>query len=91
MVLLFYLGMTMVNKETIQASLNLGMNELKTFFKVVLQQIKVFVFMGAFFAFVMSFGDYVVPAILGGGTTYTYSYNIVDVLNINNSPKASAL
>ena len=91
LVLLIYLGLSMMLRETITTSLDLGVSELKTVFKVVMPQIKKFLLIAIFLSFIISMSDYVMPAILGGGNIYTYSYNIIDTNNINNLPKASAL
>jgi spermidine/putrescine transport system permease protein len=89
--LLIYLGLTLIQKETIKTALDLGASEIKTIFKAILPQIKTFIYVVIFLSFIISMGDYVMPAILGGGNVYTYSYNIVDTININNYPKTSAL
>ena len=59
--------------------------------KIVIPQIKKFLAMSIFFSFIISFSDFVIPSILGGGAVYTYSFNIIDTLNINNLPKTAAL
>tara|TARA_Y100000034_G_scaffold55646_1_gene68160 strand:- start:4140 stop:5000 length:861 start_codon:yes stop_codon:yes gene_type:complete len=90
-ILIIFLGLTTLDKETIKASADLGANERKTVLKIVIPQIKKFLVMGMFFTFVISFSDFVIPSILGGGNVYTYSFNIIDTLNINNLPKTAAL
>ena len=90
-ILIFYFGLTRLKENTLQASLDLGAGEFLTVVRVVLPQVKKFIFMGSLLTFMLSIADYVHCTVLGGGKIYTYSINIVDAFNINDIPQASAL
>ncbi len=53
--------------ELIEASLDLGANKWKTFFKITLPLSLSGVYLGFFLVFVMCFGEVVIPMLLGGG------------------------
>jgi spermidine/putrescine transport system permease protein len=64
-----YTAFEQIPRSLVEASKDLGANRLTTFFKVVLPLSLPGVIAGATFAFVLSLGDFLAPALLGGNNT----------------------
>jgi spermidine/putrescine transport system permease protein len=64
-----YTAFEQIPRSLVEASKDLGANRLTTFFKVVLPLSLPGVIAGATFAFVLSLGDFLAPALLGGNDT----------------------
>lgn len=66
-VLAIYSSLTRINRETIEASEDLGAPGWVTFWRVILPQTVTGVAAGAVFVFVLSIGNFITPDLLGGG------------------------
>jgi ABC-type spermidine/putrescine transport system permease subunit I len=86
------LSLSFVDRRLIEAAHNLGCGPLRAVFGVVIPSARVGLLLGAAFAFVLSFGDFVSPDILGGGNPPTLSLLIVDEIRGGfNWPRASVI
>lgn len=87
---LFALGT--VDRRLIEAAHNLGCGRLRTVFTVVVPAARVGLVLSVTFAFILCFGDFVSPALLGGGKPPTLSILITDqVKSGNNWPRAAVV
>ncbi|MEO1556726.1 MAG: ABC transporter permease [Pseudomonadota bacterium] len=81
-----------VDRSLIGAAQNLGCSALRTTFKVTIPAARIGLILAATFAFILTFGDYVSPSYLGGGSPPTMSILIVDQTKSgNNWPRASVV
>jgi ABC-type spermidine/putrescine transport system permease subunit I len=81
-----------VDKRLIEAAHNLNCSRLRTIFTVLVPAAKVGLTVAAAFAFVLAFGDYISPLLLGGSKPPTLSILIADqVKSGNNWPRASVV
>ncbi|MCS7012311.1 MAG: ABC transporter permease [Chloroherpetonaceae bacterium] len=64
-----YTAFEQIPKYLVEASKDLGANRITTFFKIVLPLSLPGIIAGATFAFVLSLGDFLAPALLGGVET----------------------
>jgi spermidine/putrescine transport system permease protein len=69
MILPLYTVLEKLDKRLIEASLDLGANRTYTFFKIVLPLSYSGASAGFFLVFVLSFGEFLIPSLLGGGKT----------------------
>jgi spermidine/putrescine transport system permease protein len=91
-VLIQFFALSNIDRSLIGAAHNLGCNPLRTTFTVTIPAAKVGLILAATFAFILSFGDYVSPAYLGGGTPPTMSILIVDQTKSGNHwPRAAVV
>ncbi len=67
-----------IDRALIEAAWNLGATPVKTLLRVILPAARTGLLLGAVFAFIMSFGDFVSPAYLGGSKPPTLSILIID-------------
>jgi len=67
-----------IDRNLIEAAWNLGARPRDTLFRVILPAAKVGLIIGAVFAFILSFGDFVSPFYLGGSRPPTLSILIID-------------
>lgn len=77
-VLIQVMGMGQIDRTLIEAARNLRANPWRTLLEVVLPAMKPSLVIAWLFAFILSFGDFVSPAYLGGGGSPTLSNLIVD-------------
>jgi spermidine/putrescine transport system permease protein len=77
-VILQTFSLAAVDRNLIEASWNLGARPRDTLFRVILPAAKVGLIIGAVFAFILSFGDFVSPFYLGGSKPPTLSILIID-------------
>lgn len=81
-----------VDRDLIQAALNLGARPGRTVTAVIIPAARVGLVMAAAFAFIMAFGDFVSPALLGASKPPTLSTLVSDqVRSGNNWPRASVV
>jgi spermidine/putrescine transport system permease protein len=66
-VLAIYASLNRINRETIEASQDLGASGWTTFRRVILPQTVPGVAAGGVFVFVLSIGNFITPDLLGGG------------------------
>lgn len=91
-ILIQVFALTNVDRSLIGAAHNLGCGPLRTIFTVTIPAARIGLILAATFAFILSFGDYVSPAYLGGGTPPTMSILIVDQTKSGNHwPRASVI
>lgn len=69
MIMPIYTGLEKINKRLFEASADLGANPWQTFLRVTLPLSLSGVRTGFFLVFIPSFGEFVIPALLGGGKT----------------------
>jgi spermidine/putrescine transport system permease protein len=81
-----------VDRTLIEAAHNLRCGGLRTVFQVVIPAAKTGLVLAATFAFILAYGDYVSPSLLGGSKPPTLSILIVDVVKSGaNWPQASVV
>ncbi|MEM9230912.1 MAG: ABC transporter permease [Pseudomonadota bacterium] len=91
-VMIQYFALSNVDRSLIGAAHNLGCGALRTTFTVTIPAARIGLILAATFAFILTFGDYVSPAYLGGGTPPTLSILIVDQTKSGNHwPRASVV
>lgn len=74
------ISLAFVDRRLIEAAYNLGCGGLRVIFSVVIPSARIGLVLAAAFAFVLSFGDFVSPSRLGGGSPPTMSLLLVDQL-----------
>jgi spermidine/putrescine transport system permease protein/putrescine transport system permease protein len=90
--LLQLLSLAFVDRQLIEAAHNLGCGRLRTIISVIIPSARVGLVLGGAFAFVLSFGDFVSPQILGGSNPPTISLLIIDQVRAgSNWPRASVI
>ena len=91
-ILLQVFSLAYVDRNLIEAAHNLGCGALRTVFQVIVPSARVGLVLAATFAFILAFGDYVSPTLLGGSKPPTLSILIVDVVKSGaNWPEASVV
>jgi spermidine/putrescine transport system permease protein len=81
-----------VDKSLIEAARNLGANPRATLLRVIVPAAKTGLIIGFVFAFILTFGDFVSPAYLGGSNPPTLSILIVDTTKSGQQwPRASVV
>lgn len=77
-VILQNFSLASIDRNLIEAAWNLGASPRDTLFRVIIPAAKVGLIVGATFAFILSFGDFVSPFYLGGSRPPTLSILIID-------------
>lgn len=77
-VILQTFSLASIDRNLIEAAWNLGASPRETLLRVILPAAKVGLIIGAVFAFILSFGDFVSPFYLGGSKPPTLSILIID-------------
>lgn len=91
-ILLQFASIAAIDRDLIQAAHNLRCGRLRTVFAIVVPSAKVGLTVGAAFAFILAFGDFVAPSLLGGGRSPTLSILIIDtVKSASDWPRASVV
>jgi ABC-type spermidine/putrescine transport system permease subunit I len=91
-ILLQLFSLAYVDRNLIEAAHNLRCGALRTVFQVIIPSARIGLVLAATFAFILSFGDYVSPTLLGGSKPPTMSILIVDVVKSGaNWPEASVV
>ena len=78
LVILQTFSLSAIDRNLIEAAWNLGASPRATLFNVIVPAAKVGLILGAVFAFILSFGDFVSPFYLGGSKPPTLSILIID-------------
>jgi spermidine/putrescine transport system permease protein/putrescine transport system permease protein len=89
--LIIFLSMSRIDKTLILAAKNLGASYLQIFWQIILPFTLPGIIIAFLFSFIISFGDFISPNILGGNQVYTLSVLIQDRVKINDWPMATAL
>lgn len=91
-VLIQLFALSNVDRNLIEAAHNLRCGPLRTVFTVIIPSARVGLVLAATFVFILSFGDYVAPTMLGGGKPPTLSILITDqVKSGNHWPRAAVV
>jgi ABC-type spermidine/putrescine transport system permease subunit I len=91
-VLLQLVSLVNVDRNLISAAHNLGCGRFKTIWMIIIPAAKAGLILAATFAFILSFGDFVSPTLLGGSKPPTLSIMIVDTVRSgSNWPRASVI
>jgi ABC-type spermidine/putrescine transport system permease subunit I len=91
-VLLQLVSLVNVDRNLIGAAHNLGCGRFKTIWMIIIPAAKAGLILAATFAFILSFGDFVSPTLLGGSKPPTLSIMIVDTVRSgSNWPRASVI
>ncbi|MDE0522977.1 MAG: ABC transporter permease [Boseongicola sp.] len=77
-VILQTFSLAAIDRNLIEAAWNLGASPRRTLVRVIVPAAKVGLILGAVFAFILSFGDFVSPFYLGGSKPPTLSILIID-------------
>jgi spermidine/putrescine transport system permease protein len=92
MTLLLYSSMESINRDLLEAAADLGARKFRTFIEIIFPLTYPGLIAGSVFVFILSFGDFVGPSILGGGKNPVFSQLIVDeIQGTVNLSMASAL
>jgi spermidine/putrescine transport system permease protein len=92
MTLLLYSSMESINRDLLEAAADLGAGKFRTFIEIIFPLTYPGLIAGSVFVFILSFGDFVGPSILGGGKNPVFSQLIVDeIQGTVNLSMASAL
>jgi spermidine/putrescine transport system permease protein len=91
-ILIQLFALSNVDRALIEAAHNLRCGPLRTVFTVIVPAARTGLVLAATFAFILSFGDYVSPTLLGGGKPPTLSILITDqVKSGNHWPRAAVV
>ncbi len=92
MVFPIYVSLEKLDKRLLEASDDLGANPVRTFLQVTLPLSAPGVITGSLLVFILLMGEYLIPAILGGGKVFFVGNALVDLfLQSRNSPFGSAV
>ena len=92
MVLPIYVSLEKLDKSLLEASSDLGANPIKTFFQVTLPLSAPGLVTGSLLVFILLMGEYLIPALLGGGKVFFVGNALVDLfLQSRNWPFGSAV
>jgi len=87
-----YVSLERLDKSLIEASNDLGANPIRTFLQVTLPLSAPGVITGCMLVFILLMGEYLIPALLGGGKVFFVGNALVDLfLQSRNWPFGSAL
>lgn len=91
-ILLQLFSLAYVDRTLIEAAHNLRCGAVRTIFQVIIPAARTGLVLAATFAFILAYGDYVSPSLLGGSKPPTLSILIVDVVKSGaNWPQASVI
>jgi spermidine/putrescine transport system permease protein len=92
MVFPIYVSLEKLDKRLLEASADLGANPLRTFLQITLPLSAPGVITGSLLVFILLMGEYLIPAILGGGKVFFVGNALVDLfLQSRNWPFGSAV
>jgi ABC-type spermidine/putrescine transport system permease subunit I len=90
--MLLYSSMDSINRSLLEAASDLGAGRFRSFIEIIFPLSLPGLIVGGIFVFIMSFGDFVAPSILGGGRKPVFTQLIVDeIQGTVNWSMASAL
>ena len=91
-ILLQLFSLSNIDRTIIEAAHNLRCGRVMTIFLIIIPAARVGLTLAACFAFLLSFGEYLSPSILGGSRPPTLSILLVDTVKSGNHwPKASVI
>jgi spermidine/putrescine transport system permease protein len=92
MVFPIYVSLEKLDKSLLESSSDLGANPIKTFFQVTLPLSMPGLVTGSLLVFILLMGEYLIPALLGGGKVFFVGNALVDLfLQSRNWPFGSAV
>jgi spermidine/putrescine transport system permease protein len=92
MVFPIYVSLEKLDKSLLEASSDLGANRIRTFFQVTLPLSAPGLITGSLLVFILLMGEYLIPALLGGGKVFFVGNALVDLfLQSRNWPFGSAV
>lgn len=71
--LLILLSLVNVDRDLVEAANNLGAGRIRSVFTVIVPSAKIGIVFGISFAFILAFGDFIAPTLLGSGKGVTLS------------------
>lgn len=87
-----YVSLERLDKRLLEASKDLGANRLATFFQITLPLSASGLITGSMLVFILLMGEYLIPALLGGGKIFFVGNALVDLfLQSRNWPFGSAV
>lgn len=90
--LLQLLSLAFVDRRLVEAAHNLGAGRMRVVFSVIIPSARIGLVLGAAFAFVLAFGDFVSPQLLGGSNPPTVSLLVIDQVRAGSHwPRASVI
>jgi len=90
--LLQLLSLAFVDRRLVEAAHNLGAGRLRAIVSVIIPSARIGLVLGAAFAFVLAFGDFVSPQLLGGSNPPTVSLLVIDQVRAGSHwPRASVI
>ena len=90
--MLLYSSMESIDRLLLEAANDLGAGRFRSFIEIIFPLSLPGLIVGGIFVFIMSFGDYIAPSILGGGRKPVFAQMIVDeIQGTVNWSMASAL
>lgn len=92
MIFPIYVSLEKLDKRLLEASKDLGANPFKTFLQVTLPLSMPGIITGSLLVFILLMGEFLIPAILGGGKVFLVGNALVDLfLQSRNWPYGSAI
>jgi len=92
MIFPIYVSLEKLDKRLLEASSDLGANRLKTFLQVTLPLSMPGIVTGSLLVFILLMGEFLIPALLGGGKVFFVGNALVDLfLQSRNWPFGSAI
>lgn len=92
MIFPIYVSLEKLDKSLLEASSDLGASPIRTFFQVTLPLSAPGLITGSLLVFILLMGEYLIPALLGGGKVYFVGNALVDLfLQSRNWPFGSAV
>lgn len=92
MIFPIYVSLEKLDKRLLEASNDLGANRLKTFLQITLPLSMPGIVTGSLLVFILLMGEFLIPAILGGGKVFFVGNALVDLfLQSRNWPFGSAI
>ncbi len=87
-----YVSLEQLDKKLLEASKDLGANRLATFFQITLPLSAPGLITGSMLVFILLMGEFLIPALLGGGKVFFIGNALVDLfLQSRNWPFGSAI
>lgn len=90
-VLILFVGISSIDRYVLEAARNLGCGPFRILWEVVIPNIRRALVFSFVFVFILTFGDIISPANLGGGRSYLLSSMILDRIRVNQWPEAAVM
>src|SRR5262249_47347653 len=90
-VLGLFIGISSIERPILEAARNLGCGPFRILWEIVIPNIRRAIVFTFVFVFILTFGDVISPANLGGGRTYLLSTMVLDRIKVNHWPEAAVM